>query len=117
MCTGSQITPADLPITVRQRAVTTESRRSRGNASSGASSGASPGASPDLDRSLRELRESWLATPEADYLHRLLVACHGNVRAAARRAGIDAVTLYRLLKKRGIRVRRDVDRASGQNAP
>ncbi len=51
---------------------------------------------------LRALREHWLAGPERRYLAELLEACRGNVRAAARRAGVDAVTLYRLLRKRGV---------------
>ncbi|NMC71791.1 MAG: sigma-54-dependent Fis family transcriptional regulator [Myxococcales bacterium] len=51
---------------------------------------------------LRVLREQWLAGPERRYLAELLDACRGNVRAAARRAGVDPVTLYRLLRRRGV---------------
>jgi two-component system response regulator HydG len=58
---------------------------------------------------LRSLRESWLAPHERRYLADLLDSSRGNVRAAARRAGVDAVTFYRLLKKRGIRLGRRVD--------
>jgi transcriptional regulator with GAF, ATPase, and Fis domain len=52
--------------------------------------------------SLVELREEWLAPFERRYLGELLAAVNGNVRQAAKHAGVDAVTLYRLLKKRGI---------------
>ncbi|HEY1955329.1 MAG TPA: sigma-54-dependent Fis family transcriptional regulator [Polyangiaceae bacterium] len=51
---------------------------------------------------LASMREAWLAPLEARWLGDLLVESHGNVRAAAKRAGVDAVTLYRLLKRRGV---------------
>jgi DNA-binding NtrC family response regulator len=57
---------------------------------------------------LRALRESWLAPHETRYLTELMAACKGNVRQAAARAGVDAVTLYRLLHKRGLTLRREV---------
>jgi len=60
---------------------------------------------------LRTLRETWLAPQERRYLTELLDECNGNVRKAARRAGVDAVTFYRLLKKRGIKLARRVDPA------
>ena len=37
----------------------------------------------------------------------LLAACDGKVREAARRAGVNAVTMYRLLRKRGMRLSRE----------
>jgi transcriptional regulator with GAF, ATPase, and Fis domain len=52
---------------------------------------------------LAELRESWVAPFETRYLGELLAATEGNVRRAATQAGVDAVTLYKLLKKRGLR--------------
>jgi transcriptional regulator with GAF, ATPase, and Fis domain len=61
-----------------------------------------PPAPPPAEPTLAELRESWLAPLEARYLADLLHRCGGSVRAAATRAGVDAVTLYRLLKKRGV---------------
>ena len=52
--------------------------------------------------SLAELRERWLAPLEAQYLRDLLARHEGSVRRAAKEAGVNAVTLYRLLDKRGM---------------
>jgi transcriptional regulator with GAF, ATPase, and Fis domain len=60
------------------------------------------------NQNLQELREQWLAPLERRYLSNLLDACEGNVRKAAAIAGINHVTLYRLLKKRGLSVGRQV---------
>lgn len=60
-------------------------------------------------RPLTELREEWLAPLERRYLVRLLEQCEGNVRRAADVAGINAVTLYRLLKKRNLKVQRRIE--------
>ncbi len=57
---------------------------------------------------LKELRESWLEPLERKYLAQVLNECKGNVRKAAKIAGINTVTFYRLLKKRGLRVEREV---------
>jgi DNA-binding NtrC family response regulator len=54
-------------------------------------------------KTLRELRDEWLAPFETRYLKELLDESGGHVRRAARQAGVDAVTMYRLLKKRGLR--------------
>ncbi|MBI3184328.1 MAG: sigma-54-dependent Fis family transcriptional regulator [Myxococcales bacterium] len=51
---------------------------------------------------LREVREAALAPLERRYLTELLESTAGNVREAARRAGVDSVTLYRLLRRRGV---------------
>jgi transcriptional regulator with GAF, ATPase, and Fis domain len=51
---------------------------------------------------LSELREQWVAPFETRYLGELLSSVNGNVRRAAKQAGVDAVTMYRLLKKRGV---------------
>ncbi|MGH7285138.1 MAG: sigma-54-dependent Fis family transcriptional regulator [Polyangiaceae bacterium] len=51
---------------------------------------------------LAEKREEWLAPLEASYLSTLMAQSRGSVRDAAKRAGVDTVTLYRLLRKRGI---------------
>jgi DNA-binding NtrC family response regulator len=58
------------------------------------------------------LRESWLAPLERQYLEDLLKENGGNVRAASRKAGGNAVTLYRLLKKHGLRLQREVKKAN-----
>lgn len=56
-------------------------------------------------RTLRQMREEWLAPMERKYLLELLSACGGDVKKAAAKAGVNVVTLYRLLKKRGIALR------------
>ncbi len=53
-------------------------------------------------KSLAAHRDEWLAPFETRYLMELLAETDGGVRRAATRAGVDAVTLYRLLKKRGV---------------
>jgi transcriptional regulator with GAF, ATPase, and Fis domain len=90
MASGSEITPADLP-------------RSLAPAES------APRQAKGKEPTLKELREAWLAPHEKRYLTELLAACDGNVRAAAKRAGVDTVTMYRLLKKRGLRLERRVN--------
>jgi DNA-binding NtrC family response regulator len=52
--------------------------------------------------SLRDLREQALAPIERRYLEQLLARAKGNVSAAAAHAGVDRVTFYRLLRKRGV---------------
>jgi len=89
LCTGDELTPADLP-----------------RALSGGPATASPARAAPRP-TLRALREEWLAPLERRYLIDLLGAHAGNVRAAAAAAGVDAVTLYRLLRKRGVTVRRE----------
>jgi two-component system response regulator AtoC len=51
---------------------------------------------------IRELREQALAPIERRYLEQLLARHGGNLTSAAEHAGIDRVTFYRLLKKRGV---------------
>ena len=63
---------------------------------------------PTQRGTLAELREMWLAPLERRYLSDLLRECNGNVRRAAALADINPVTMYRLLKKRGLRLRREV---------
>ncbi|MBI5117232.1 sigma-54-dependent Fis family transcriptional regulator [Candidatus Poribacteria bacterium] len=53
--------------------------------------------------SLREARRIWLEPLEKDYLKNLLERHGGNVSEAARAAEIDRQTIYRLLKKYGIK--------------
>jgi transcriptional regulator of acetoin/glycerol metabolism len=55
---------------------------------------------------LADAREAWLAPLERRYLVDLLAACEGNVRRAAAKADVDAATFYRLLKRRGVSVKR-----------
>jgi hypothetical protein len=64
---------------------------------------------PELPlKTLRELREECLGPIEARYLRELLDACNGDVREAARRADVNIVTMYRLLKRRGLKLRRTI---------
>jgi len=51
---------------------------------------------------LAALRETWLAPLETRYLADLVAETRGSVREAAKRAGVDTVTLYRLLRRRGV---------------
>ncbi len=96
MCSGDAIAVADLPD-----AFSVGSERTSEAAVSERSS----------DRpTLKEQRELWLAPLERRYLVELLDECDGNVREAANRAGINAVTLYRLLRKRGLEIRRGISR-------
>jgi DNA-binding NtrC family response regulator len=89
MCAGDAIEPHDLPPSVC------------------AVPGPEPAAAKPLARkTLRELREQWLAPLERRYLAELLDECGGNVRRAADEAGINTVTMYRLLRKRGLQLRR-----------
>jgi transcriptional regulator with GAF, ATPase, and Fis domain len=87
---GDTIEAEHLPRSIAAAPTATVAARGRGKRSS------SP--SPP---SLAELREGWLAPFETRYLTDLL-ASTGSVRRAAGVAGVDAVTLYRLLRKRGV---------------
>ncbi len=95
MAQHGEVRPDDLPSSLRRAAPRT-------------------GSTPRRERAptLRELREAWLAPLEVRYLTELLDACEGNVAVAAKRAGINNVTLYRLLRKRGLVVRRTVGGAA-----
>jgi len=61
----------------------------------------------DLSRPLRESRETWLRPLERRYLTALVEHHRGNLTAAARAAGVDRITLYRLLWKHGLRSKDD----------
>jgi two-component system response regulator HydG len=61
-----------------------------------------PAPTPTPKKTLRQRREEWLAPVETAYLRELVAATGGRVRRAAREAGVDAVTMYRLLRRRGI---------------
>jgi transcriptional regulator with GAF, ATPase, and Fis domain len=63
---------------------------------------------PPSRQTLKELRELWLAPKEQAYLRALLEETSGNVRQAAELADVNPVTLYRLLKKRGLSIKRRV---------
>jgi DNA-binding NtrC family response regulator len=93
MAAGEEIRTQHLPRAVRSEAEAV------------APSQAQPAATA---QSLKDLREMWLAPLERRYLTELLDACGGNVREAAERAQVNTVTMYRLLKKRGLKLERQV---------
>ncbi len=61
-----------------------------------------PAPVPAREPTLAEMRERWLDPLERRYLEDLLGRCGGRVKEAAARAGVNKVTLYRLLEKRGL---------------
>ena len=98
MAAGEEIAPADLPKSIRQ-----------GNwQESPPRHPAAAAAASTPTRTLRAMREAWLAPLEKRYLIELLEQHDGNVRRAAEAAGVNTVTMYRLLKKRGLKLKREV---------
>jgi DNA-binding NtrC family response regulator len=87
---GDEVRVQDLPETM-----------ARGAAAAAAPAPSERPAAP-APPTLAEMRERWLAPLESAWLRELLAASGGSVRRAATAAGVDAVTLYRLLKKRGV---------------
>jgi two-component system response regulator GlrR len=55
---------------------------------------------------LETMREQWLAPLERQYLQDLLHRTHGQVTAAAKLAGVNRVTFYRLMERHGLRLAR-----------
>ncbi len=90
MSTGAELTPEDLPRSM-QTSVKPAPKRRRAPR-----------------KGLKELREEWLSGPETLYLSELLAETDGSVERAAKLAKINIVTLYRLLKKRNIELKRRV---------
>ncbi len=90
LCTGPELTPDELPRSFARAAAPERSPR-KGRAEG---------------PTLRVLREQWLAPLERRYLVDLLADHRGNVRSAAAAAGIDPVTMYRLLRRRGVKLRK-----------
>ena len=95
LCTGDELSPADLP-----RPVVAPAQAPR---------------KKPAHPTLAQAREAWLDPLERQYLTDLLAKHDGNVKLAAKTAGIDAVTLYRLLKRRGLHLGRHVERAETGN--
>jgi len=90
LCTGDELRPEDLPRPLLVG--TTAKARS---------------AKP-VQTTLDDAREQWLEPLERQYLTDLLAKHAGNVKTAAKAAGINTVTLYRLLKRRGLSLARAV---------
>lgn len=55
-----------------------------------------------LDGPFHEVKERVVSEFERDYLTRLVTRAGGNMSKAARQAGIDRTTLYRLMEKHGL---------------
>jgi DNA-binding NtrC family response regulator len=74
----------------------------------------SPDAPPeDLQVGFRRAVERARERTSREYLERLLQACHGNVTRAARRAGMRRESLYRVMRRYGIRVEHGDEREEG----
>ncbi len=99
MATTDEVRPEDLPRSIR------EAPTSVVTASTLARSKKTKGSEPTLEA----MRETWLAPLERQYLAALLDQCGGRVREAARRAGVNPVTMYRLMTKRGLKLKRAVE--------
>jgi DNA-binding NtrC family response regulator len=90
LCTGDELAVEDLPKPLQDRAP--KNRR----------------APTERQITLEEAREKWLDPLERQYLTDLLAKHGGNVKLAAEAAGINTVTMYRLLKRRGLHLGRTV---------
>lgn len=95
MARGDTIAAADLPKAMHTPASATAAKTER------VSTG---------PKTLAQMRELWLAPQEKRYLSELLDAHQGRMDAAAKAAGINRVTLYRLLQKYDLKVQRRVAR-------
>jgi len=91
LCTTDELRVEDLP-----RPLLTGARPAQGKSAKPA------------QLTLDQAREDWLAPLERQYLTDLLARHGGNVKVAAAAAGINTVTLYRLLKRRGLSLGRTV---------
>lgn len=65
-----------------------------------------PVAGKDEVLPLETMREQWLGPLERQYLQDLLHRTHGQVTAAAKLAGVNRVTFYRLMERHGLRLAR-----------
>jgi len=55
-----------------------------------------------LAQSYHEAREKVIAQFERRYIEELVAAAEGNMSKAARIAGVDRTTLYRLMERHGL---------------
>jgi transcriptional regulator with GAF, ATPase, and Fis domain len=91
LCTGDELRVEDLPKPLQDRAPRNPRAQTQ-----------------PIQQTLEDARERWLAPLEKQYLTDLLAKHGGNVKAAAKAAGINTVTLYRLLKRRGLHLGRTI---------
>jgi DNA-binding NtrC family response regulator len=95
LCSGDRIEVQDLPRSVAAPAGLTA-----------LDDPLAPGlAQPDtwVDRPLREVKESLIASVERRYVSELLRANHGRISETAKRAGLNERALYALMKRHGLR--------------
>ncbi len=90
LCTGDVLRAQDLPRPLQERVASSAAHHK------------------PTGPTLEQARETWLDPLERQYLTELLARHAGNVKQAAREAGINAVTLYRLLRRRGLHLGRVV---------
>jgi transcriptional regulator with PAS, ATPase and Fis domain len=57
----------------------------------------------DVSQPLREAREAWLKPFERRYIEKLLEKHDHNITSAARAAGVDRITFYRILWRHGLK--------------
>jgi DNA-binding NtrC family response regulator len=89
LCTGDELSPEDLPKPLQTGTAAARPKK-------------------PAQQTLDDAREQWLEPLERQYLTDLLAKHGGNVKTAAAAAGINAVTLYRLLKRRGLHLGRTI---------
>jgi two-component system response regulator AtoC len=98
LCNRQEITPNDLPESIRGRAAAVEIEKQP----------AGPGVPAEHVESLhdkpwREVRDGMLSLLERRYLAQLLAGTQGRIGEAARQAGIRPRSLYDKMKKHGLR--------------
>ncbi len=64
------------------------------------------------DMTLREARALWLEKYERKYLVDLIDLCNGNISSAARKAGVNRMTIYRMIKKYDIKMKFQIEELS-----
>ncbi len=92
LCTGDELRIEDLPRPLLDAGTRASSSR----------------IARPVQVTLEQARERWLGPLERQYLSELLARHGGNVEDAAKAAGVNKVTLYRLLKRRGLTLGRTV---------
>ena len=106
LASGGEIRPEDLPRPMQAGGHGRAPSHGEGTAPRRRprppSSGEAAAAARAPGKTLADLREEWLAPLEQRYLTELIAEHGGNVRRAAAAAGVNPVTFYRLLRRRGI---------------
>ncbi len=102
MAHGEEVQVDDLPTALRGRG-----RGAAGVADgAGTRAGGAPNVSKEPPPTLAALREQWVAPHERRYLTELLEAHGGRVSDAAKVAGVNRVTFYRLMARHQIVLKR-----------